>query len=212
MPELLATAQHRHLAHPVVPVVEVRPVVPEMLLEAFSMKKSSDLSRQRIARDPLEDRDRGEVGAGQARAADDEGLFQHVLAAQAGVAGAVGEDDPGRAGGKLPAILAATLLECGVFLHGVMNLEHEGVIRRTVDHRQPQPRADLHDRPFPGVEQTRGSGQADLTREPARQSLEMVRGEPDSGPLGMNVHEDSQEPIAVRGPARERVEMKQIIA
>ena len=95
VPELLATAQHRHLAQPVVPVLEVLPVVPEVPLEVISMKKSRALPRQRVACDPLEDRDRGEVGAGQARAADDEGLFQHVLAAQASVAGAVGEDDPG---------------------------------------------------------------------------------------------------------------------
>ena len=43
----------------------------------------------------------------EARPADDERLLKRVLAAQTGVARAVGEDDPGRASGELPAILAA---------------------------------------------------------------------------------------------------------
>ena len=55
-------------------------------------------------------RSRMEIGADRAPAADDEDLLQGVLATEAGVAGAVGEDHPGRPGGELPAILAAPFL------------------------------------------------------------------------------------------------------
>ena len=55
---------------------------------------------ERESGDPFEDRDRRLVGADETVAADDEGLLQGVLAADARVAGGVGEDDPRRVGGN----------------------------------------------------------------------------------------------------------------
>ena len=76
-------------------------------------------------------------------------------------------------------------LKIRVFLHGVMNLQHEG--GHTADGRSPAgPSVRRPSRPsgLPGVEQRPGSGQADPIRELARQSLEMVGGEPDPGRSG----------------------------
>ncbi len=150
----------------------------------------------------LEDRDRGFLGRGQARPADDEGLLERILAAQAGVAGAVGEDDPGRAGGKLPAVFAAGLLKTGVFLHGVVDLEHEAVVRRTVDDRQAQAGRGPHCQVLPVVQGARLPMQPDPIRELAGQRLEVVGGVPDPRPLRVDVGENPQQAVAVRRPRR----------
>src|SRR4051812_31551918 len=79
-----------------------------------SLSRAPDPSgSHRVAGQALQDGDGGRLGEGQAAAADDEGLLQGVLAADAGMAGGVGEDDPGGAGRELPALFGAIALELG---------------------------------------------------------------------------------------------------
>ena len=142
------------------------------------------------------------ASSGQVRlfAADDESLLQHVLAAQASVAGTVGEDDPGRPGGNLPVVLGAILLEHRVFLHGVVNLEHERVVRGTIDHRQ------AHLAPaFTAVRLQASTSRGTFKAQPAKATGQPSRTGPKSPrpwPLGMDVQEDPQQAIAVRRPSR----------
>ena len=118
-----------------------------------------------MADELLQDRDRGLLRANQARPADNEGLFQHVLSAQASMAGTVGEDDPGRAGGELPAVLAARFLEARVLLHGVVNPEHEPVVGRSVNDRQAQFGRGAHGQVLAGLQRTWLAMQADPVGE-----------------------------------------------
>src|SRR5262245_7444546 len=72
----------------------------------------------------------------QALPADDKGLLQGVLAANARVARGVCEADPGRVRRELPAILGAVTLEGLTLLEVVVESKHELIVRRTIHHRQ----------------------------------------------------------------------------
>ena len=53
--------------------------------------------------------------------------------------------------------------------------------------------------------------QADAICELSRERIEVIRRDPDSLALGMNVGEDPQQAVSVRGPGRERVKMQEIV-
>ena len=103
------------------------------------------------------------------------------------------------------------LLKPGVLLHRVVNLEHEAVVRGPIDDRQAQPGGGPHGEFFAGVQRPRLPVQADPIRELAGQLLEVVGGDPDPRPLRVDVGEDPQQPVAVRRPGRERVEMQEVV-
>ena len=181
-----------------------RPGASQHLIKEGASNRIEDLQRrlraprQRITRELLKDCDRGLVRGCEARPTDDESLFQGVLAAQAGMAGAVGENDPCRAGGKLPAVFATSLLKAGVFLHGVVNLEHKTVVSRTSDKGQAQTSHGLGRQVFPAAHGALFPIQSDPLRKLACQGLKVVRRKPDPLPFWVNVSEDPQQSITVR--------------
>src|SRR5512135_1852293 len=142
----------------------------------------------------FQDGDRGLLRPDEPLAGDDERLFERVLAAEARVAARVGEDDPGRIGRELPAVLWTLALEGLVLLEEVVKAEHELVVRGPIEdryaHRREQ--ADrLAAEPGQGV---RPVWQARLRGVAPGQLLEALRRHPDPRAPGVDVGEDPQEP------------------
>src|SRR5438046_3623714 len=133
-------------------------------------------------------------------------MLQGEAPAQGGVAGNVGEDQPGGSRAEAPEALRTVLLELVVGLEIIVEAKHERIIQRALGPARSEQAQHLA-APAP----TLARRQSCLRAETLEQSAEGFGSSPDTRLLQVDINKQAQDALAIGGPARKGIHVQEVI-